>query len=99
MKTAAENLLDAIKSHGGWVASGDMQRWEIRNRDGTFATPRTLVRRAEELVQDGKLDVEYRGKNHAHYRVTQKAYKTIKRVIFDEATHTARLVEVVVWNP
>lgn len=93
MKSAQENLLDALKAHNGWVASGIMQRWEVKNKDGSLATPRTLVRRAEEMVAEGKLEVEYREKNHAYYRATEKAYKTIKRLVHDEVNHRAYFVE------
>lgn len=56
------------REYPNWISSGEMQRREIKNKDGTLATPRTLVRRAEELVEDGKLEVEYRNKGHSFYR-------------------------------
>ena len=52
-----------LKSHG-WVASGELQRIVMEN---TSYTPRTTVRRLEELVNEGKLEVQYR-RGHAWYR-------------------------------
>ena len=52
-----------LKGHG-FVASGDLQRLVAEK---TTYTPRTTVRRLEELVTEGKLEVEYR-KGHAFYR-------------------------------
>lgn len=55
-----------LKQHG-WVASGDLQRLVVAH---TSYTPRTAVRRLEELANEGKLKVEYR-KGHAFYRAKQ----------------------------
>lgn len=48
----------------GFVASGDLQRLVVEK---TKYTPRTAVRRLEELAAEGKLEVQYR-KGHAYYR-------------------------------
>ena len=52
-----------LKQHG-WVASGDLQRLVVAHTD---YTPRTAVRRLEEMAEAGTLEVEYR-KGHAFYR-------------------------------
>jgi hypothetical protein len=54
-----------MKNHDVWVASGDLQRIVVQETD---YTPRTAVRRLEELAEEGKLQVEYR-KGHAFYKV------------------------------
>ena len=51
-----------LKQHG-WVASGDLQRLVVAHTD---YTPRTAVRRLEEMAEAGTLRVEYR-KGHAFY--------------------------------
>ena len=49
MKKSAETLLlDFLKANPSKWASGDLQRREWRNKNGTLATPRSLVRRLEE---------------------------------------------------
>lgn len=52
-----------LKSHG-WISSGELQRIVAEK---TTYTPRTTCRRLEELVVEGKLEVQYR-KGHAWYR-------------------------------
>ena len=59
-----ERLVRYLKNHGGFVASGELQRIVAAK---TTYTPRTTVRRLEELATQGILRVEYR-KNHAYYR-------------------------------
>lgn len=78
-KSAADNILDFLKENPVWFASGALQRMEWRNKDNTFATPRSIVRRLEEMVEDGLLDVEYRGKHAAHYKIKQEHRKVIYR--------------------
>ena len=50
-----------------WVSSGMLQRLVAQHTD---YTPRTAVRRLEELAEEGELEVEYR-KGHAWYRSKQ----------------------------
>lgn len=51
----------------GWISSGSLQRIVA---DKTDYTPRTVVRRLEELAEEGKLEVQYR-KGHAFYKARQ----------------------------
>lgn len=62
-----------MRHHTDWFASGFLQRL-VANK--TTYTPRTVVRRLEELAEAGVLEVEYRDKNHAWYRYkTQPLYQ------------------------
>ena len=63
-KSLKERLVKYLKAQGGFVASGELQRIVAAK---TAYTPRTCVRRLEELAQEGTLIVEYR-KNHAYYK-------------------------------
>lgn len=56
-------LLKYLLNHHGWIASGELQRIVVLHTD---YTPRTAVRRLEELAEEGKLDVKYI-KGHAYY--------------------------------
>ena len=58
-----DRLLKYLKKQHGWVASGDLQRLVVQHTD---YTPRTAVRRLEELAEEGELLVQYR-KGHAFY--------------------------------
>lgn len=44
-------------------SSGDLQRMIWTNKDGTIALPRTVVRRLQELAEDGTIQVTYEGDN------------------------------------
>lgn len=59
-----------LRQHG-FVASGDLQRLVVAHTD---YTPRTAVRRLEEMAEAGNLEVQYR-KGHAYYRVAPKPYE------------------------
>jgi len=59
-----ERLVKYLKAQGEFVASGELQRIVAAK---TTYTPRTTVRRLEELAEEGILQVEYR-KNHAYYK-------------------------------
>lgn len=73
-----DQLLHYLQKDGGIVASGTLQRvewpkWAYGEKRGLH-TPRSVVRRLEELVEEGTLTVEYRS-NHAYYRVADGAKK------------------------
>lgn len=59
-----DRLLRYLSKQPGFVASGDLQRLVAVH---TTYTPRTTVRRLEELAEEGLLEVEYR-KGHAFYK-------------------------------
>lgn len=56
-----------MKNHSTWMASGELQRIVMQH---TSYTPRTTVRRLQELYEDGKLEREIR-KGHAWYRAKE----------------------------
>jgi hypothetical protein len=70
MKTLKQKLLAYLAANPGTHASGDIQRMEWRDRRGKLASPANLTRRLRELVNEGKLLVEYR-KGHAHYAIAE----------------------------
>lgn len=78
-----DRLLKYLQKQHGWVASGDLQRLVVQHTD---YTPRTAVRRLEELAEEGALEVEYR-KGHAFYRAMIGEVTTAQLV----ATNPARL--------
>jgi hypothetical protein len=63
-KSLKERLIRYLKAQGGFISSGELQRIVAAK---TTYTPRTTVRRLEELAETGQLLVEYR-KNHAFYK-------------------------------
>ena len=64
--SVSQQLLEFLQKNAGEYASGELQRQTWYNKDGTEAVPRTIVRRLQELAQDGKIHVkEING--HAHY--------------------------------
>lgn len=79
MNSAADNLLAYLKSISpAFEMSANLQRMIFKNANGTTASPRSLVRRLEEMAVEGKLEVAYENGN-AKYRATQHAFKTIKK--------------------
>lgn len=94
MKSAQDNLLDILKRENVWIASGELERMEVKNADGTRATGSSITRALRKLREEGKLEVDYRGKRHAHYRPTQTAWKTMRKFIYDKITNTVKEVEV-----
>lgn len=63
-----ERLVRYLKNNHGWVSSGQLQKLVMEK---TIYLPRTAVRRLEELAEEGILEVQYRAKNHAWYRLSQ----------------------------
>jgi len=65
-----------LRKHGAWIASGELQRLVAQK---TTYTPRTTVRRLEELAEEGVLEVKYL-KGHAWYRIAQEESWEEKRL-------------------
>lgn len=59
-----ERLLRHLLRTHGWISSGELQRLVVQH---TKFTPRTAVRRLQELQEEGFLEREIR-KGHAWYR-------------------------------
>lgn len=57
-KSASQQLLDFLRESPGLHHSGDLQRRDWLNKDGTTALPRTIVRRLQELAEDGLIHSE-----------------------------------------
>lgn len=75
MNPVPQQLSDYIKSLApAQVASGTLQRLPWKNRNGSLAVPRSVVRRLEELAEDGTLSVEIKDR-HAWYSWANKKSK------------------------
>ncbi len=61
-----------LRQHG-FVASGDLQRLVVAHTD---YTPRTAVRRLEEMAEAGTLEVKYI-KGHAYYKTKLATQQTL----------------------
>lgn len=66
-ETLKERLLRYLKKCNEWVPSGEIQRI-VANK--TTYTPRTTVRRLQELAESGALEVKM-VRGHAHYKFKQ----------------------------
>lgn len=81
MKTAQtmklkQQLIAYLRNNDGWHASGALQRvewpkWAYGEKRGLH-TPRSVVRRLQELQREGMVNVESR-KNHSWYSVGEAA--------------------------
>lgn len=70
MTKLKDQLVQYLKENDGWVASGDLQRiywpkYAYGVKKG-YHTPRSVVRRLEELAAEKKIHVEQRN-NHSWY--------------------------------
>lgn len=60
-----------------WIPSGEIQRMEFKNKDGTLATPRSLVRRLQELENQKILAVQHLSKKQtSEYRWIPHDWRT-----------------------
>ena len=61
-KSVTIQLLEFLQQNPGFHHNGFLQTLDCwRNKNGSRPTPRSLVRRLQELVEEGKAFVEYRG--------------------------------------
>lgn len=64
-----DRIVKYIMRKHGWVSGGEIQRIVMEH---TKHLPRTAVRRLQEAVEEGKLEVRYTGAhNHAEYRIRE----------------------------
>lgn len=71
-----ERLLKYMKAnHTQWFPSGHLQRLVVQH---TKHTPRSCVRRLQEMCEDGLLEKKL-VKNHAHYRFLEKVTHPAQR--------------------
>lgn len=84
-KSAEDNLVDFLKSNPGWYSSGALQRMPFKNKNGSLATPRTLVRRLQENAEGEHaiLEVKYEGRT-TFYRIKTAHIKKKQIVTFLE---------------
>ena len=84
-RSVSQQLIDFLKANPSVFSSGDLQRREWRNKNGTLATPRSIVRRLEEnAIEGGVLQVSYDAHGGAQYQIKDK-YK--KKEIIDYVRH------------
>jgi len=77
-KSVEQQLIDFLAANPSKWASGDLQRREWRNKNGTLATPRSIVRRLEENAEaGGVLEVSYDNHGAAFYQIKQEHKKKI----------------------
>lgn len=90
MKSAETQLIDFLKANPSVFASAQLQRMFWKNKNGTIASPRSIVRRLEENTCTkenplGVLEVSYIGGN-AHYQIKEehrKKEQTVDYIIKD----------------
>lgn len=75
-KSAEQNLISFLRENTDWYSSGSLQRMPFKNKNGTLATPRTLVRRLQENAEgtNALLEVKYEGQT-TYYRIKQEYIK------------------------
>lgn len=83
----ADQLFNYLRKNPGPIASGDLQRIEwpkyAYGEKRGLHTPRSVVRRLEELAEEGKIAVEYR-KNHSYYSIAESHKKPSYQYIFTD---------------
>lgn len=72
-----------LEKHGGYISSGELQRqffpkYAYGERKG-FHTPRSVVRRLEELASEKIIQVEHR-KGHSWYMAQPKPKRVIELI-------------------
>lgn len=90
-KSVSDQLLDYLQANPGVHASGNLQRLEWHNKDGSLAVPRTIVRRLQELAEEGKIHAEIRA-NHTHYSATPIKKPKAPSLVYDPINH--RMIRV-----
>jgi len=81
-KSVETQLIDFLKENPSVWASGDLQRHEWRNKNGSLATPRSIVRRLEEnAAEGGVLQVSYDAHGGAQYQIREEHMKKPTLVI------------------
>lgn len=82
MKSVSQQLLEYLQKNPGVHASGTLQRLEWRNHTGSMAVPRSIVRRLQELAEDGSIFCEMKG-NHAHYSAAPIPKEKKPQLVYD----------------
>lgn len=72
-KSVSQQLIDFLAANPSKWNSGSLQRMEWFNKNGTLATPRSIVRRLEENAEGGGvLEVSYDEHGSAQYQIKQE---------------------------
>jgi translation elongation factor EF-Tu-like GTPase len=81
-KSVEDSLLDFFREHSTEkYASGELQRMSWLNKNGTVATPRSVVRRLQELAEAGKI-TNVGTMQHAVYSLNAEVVKPkMKQVV------------------
>lgn len=101
MKTAEQSIIDFLRSSPSKYSSASLQRMNWKNKNGTLASPRSIVRRLEEntCTQDnptGVLEVSYDDHGNAVYQIKQEHRKKIYRyetVMRDGVPYARQIIE------
>lgn len=64
--SAKQNILTFLQSNKGVFHNGELQRMVFKNKNGSQATGDTIKRRLQNLAEENKIHVSYRG-GEAHY--------------------------------
>lgn len=93
-KSAEQNIIEFLKQDSDWHNSGDLQRTPFKNKNGSLANPRTLVRRLQENAEGEQaiLEVKHEGLN-TYYRIKQQHRKT-RQVVTLTPEGTARITYI-----
>lgn len=73
--SAQDKILEyLLEKAGEWHPTGNLQRMEWKNEDGTLAIPRTVQRRLQNLEEKSLIAVQYEGKS-CKYRYIPEKYR------------------------
>lgn len=82
-KSVEAQLYDFFRSNPNDIfASGDLQRREWKNGNGSLATPRSIVRRLQELAEEGKIH-QVGDMKHAKYSLNKEKAPPRFRIEYD----------------
>jgi hypothetical protein len=89
-ETVSQSIYRQLLEHGGWVKSGELEKW-----DCIGATGSTITRKARLLEDDNYLEVKYdESTHHANYRALRtKAEREDYARIKSLPTHMAEPAE------
>lgn len=58
--SVSQQLKNFLRTNRGVFNSGELQRMEFLNKDGTRATGKSISRRLQELAENGEINVNHR---------------------------------------
>lgn len=94
-KSAEDKLLMFFRENSNKeFASGEIQRMSFSNKNGTLATPRSLVRRMQELCEEGKILNVGTDKGAVYKLNTGVVQPRMKQVVEQMPDNTVRITYV-----